>query len=136
MNHIHLKSLDPRRAAAWYAEAFRFKVLGESVRPQPYGDLMVRCEPADGGISVLISGPRTGEALGPGDASAHLGLEHFGVEVDDIDSELARLTGLGATVLEGPLLMASGLRIAFIRAPGDVRIEILQRPAEENTGRG
>lgn len=128
LNHIHLKSHDPRRTAAWYTEAFGFNVTGESVRPEPYGDLIVRCETADGGMSVLVSGPRTGEHLSPGDANAHLGLEHFGIEVEDIDAELARLAGLGATLLEGPMTMASGLRIAFISAPDDVRIEILQRP--------
>jgi len=127
LNHIHLKSHDPRTTAAWYEKAFQFKVTGESVRPEPFGDLMVRCETADGGMSVLVSGPRTGEHLGPGDATAHLGLEHFGIEVDDIEAELTRLAGLGAELLEGPLTSSSGLRIAFIKAPDDVRIEILQR---------
>ena len=50
------------------------------------------------------------------------------VEVDDIEAELKRLEELGAEVLEGPTRTATGLSIAFIQAPDDVRIEVMQLP--------
>ena len=77
---------------------------------------------------MTISGAGPDELMGTGDASTHWGLEHFGVNVDDIDAEIERLKGLGAELLEGPYEVPSGLRIAFIKALGDVRIELLQLP--------
>ena len=78
INHIHLKAPDPRRTADWYAKAFAFKILSEEVRA--FGDRFVRCQSEDGGMMVNISSARAGETLGPGDASAHHGLEHFGFD--------------------------------------------------------
>ena len=72
-----------------------------------------------------ISAARTAEQMGGGDATVHWGIEHFGINVDDIDAEIERLKGLGADLMEGPI-DTDGLRIAFIKAPDDVRIEIMQ----------
>lgn len=128
INHIHLKAPDPRKTAEWYVTAFGFKILGDDVRPAPFGDRFIRCQSEDGGMLVNISGARTGEHLGPGDASAHHGLEHFGFDSDDIKADIARLEGLGATLLDGPFTLASGMLIAFIKAPDDVRVELIQAP--------
>jgi len=76
---------------------------------------------------VNISGPRTGETLRPGDASAHFGLEHFGFDSTDIEADIRRLEGLGARLLEGPVQLPNGGRIAFMRAPDDTRVELVQR---------
>ena len=125
INHIHLKASDPRKTAEWYVNAFRFTILGDAVRPAPFGDRFIRCESEDGGMAVNISGARTGETLGPGDALPHHGLEHFGFDTADLDAEIARLTALGAELLDGPLV-SGGVRIAFMRVPDDVRIELIQ----------
>ena len=73
INHIHLKAPDPRKTADWYTKAFNFKIVSDETRV--FGDRFVRCQSADGGMAVNISGPRTGESLQPGNASAHFGLE-------------------------------------------------------------
>ena len=125
-NHVHLKSSDPGKTADWYVEAFGFEIVNDE-NPRPQGDRFIRCRTKDG-VAINISGARTGELMGEGDATAHWGLEHFGIEVDDIEAELKRLEGLGAEVLEGPIKTATGLSIAFIQAPDDVRIEVMQLP--------
>ncbi|MDP7627214.1 MAG: VOC family protein [SAR202 cluster bacterium] len=125
-NHVHLKSSDPGKTADWYVEAFGFEIVNDE-NPRPQGDRFIRCRTKDG-VAINISGARTGELMGEGDATAHWGLEHFGIEVDDIEAELKRLEGLGAEVLEGPTRTATGLSIAFIQAPDDVRIEVMQLP--------
>ena len=122
-DHVHLKAPDPGVTVEWYVKAFNFKVISDSVRP--YGDRFIRCVTVDG-IVVNISGARTDEKMGEADATAHWGLEHFGVKVDDVSAEIERLTGLGAELMEGPIDVPNGPRIAFIKAPGGVRIEILQ----------
>jgi lactoylglutathione lyase len=122
-DHVHLKSPDPAETADWYVKAFNFTVLSDTVRV--FGDRFVRCQTVDG-VTVSISNERTGEELGAGNADAHMGIEHFGVKVDDIDAEIARLTGLGAVLKEGPIQVPNGPRIAFIETPVDVRVELLQ----------
>ncbi len=125
LNHLHIKAPDPEKTANWYVKAFGFSVVSDIVRDS--GDRFIRCQTADG-IMVTISGARTNDVMGEGNASTHWGLEHFGLNVDDMDVELERLKGLGAELLEGPIDGANGLRIAFIKIPDNVRIELLQLP--------
>ena len=93
INHIHLKASDPRKTAEWYVKAFAFKIVSDETRV--FGDRFVRCQSEDG-TPVNISGARTTEKLGPGDAKAHHGLEHFGFDSDSLEADIARLEGLGA----------------------------------------
>jgi lactoylglutathione lyase len=124
INHIHLKASDPRRTAEWYERAFDFRIASDEVRV--FGDRFLRCQSADGGITVNISGARTGEHLGPGDASPHHGLEHFGFDSADLEADIRRLEGLGAVLLEGPIQVPGGPRIAFLKGPDDTRLELIQ----------
>src|SRR5919204_4198570 len=125
INHIHLKAPDPRKTAEWYVTAFRFKIVSDETRV--FGDRFIRCASEDGGMMVNISGARTGEKLGPGDANPHHGLEHFGFDSEHLETDIARLEGLGAKLLEGPIQVPNGPRIAFLRAPDDVRVELVER---------
>ena len=122
-NHVHLKAPDPRKTAEWYAEAFDFTIVSDIVRP--YGDQFVVTKTPDG-VTVNISGARTGEDMGDGDANVHWGLEHIGITIDDLDAELERLTAMGAEVKEGPIDVPNGPKIAFISGPDDTRIELLE----------
>jgi lactoylglutathione lyase len=126
INHIHIKSPDPRTAAEWYEKAFGFKIVSDETRV--FGDRFIRCQ-ADGGMLLSVSNARTGETLAPaGSDGARWGLEHFAIECDDIEADIARLTKLGARHQEGPLKAPNGTLFAFMAAPGDVRFELLQLP--------
>ncbi len=122
-DHVHLKAADPAAVADWFVRALDFKIVSDAVRP--WGDRFVRCETTDGTI-INVSGARTDEKMGEADASAHWGLEHIGIKVDDMDAEIDRLSKLGAQLLEGPIALAGGMKIAFIKSVGGVRIELLQ----------
>ena len=122
-DHVHLKAPDPGKTAQWFAEAFNFKITSDAVRP--WGDRFIRCETEDGTV-VNISGARNQEKMGPGDASAHWGLEHIGIKVENMETEVERLLGLGAKLMEGPVDVPNGPIIAFISVPDEVRIELLQ----------
>ena len=78
-------------------------------------------------MTINISSEQTGETLGPADADPHYGLEHFGFDTDDMDADLERLKGLGAEIKVSPIVNPSGLKIAFIAAPGGIRIELIER---------
>ena len=123
INHIHLKAPDPGKTAEWYVRAFKFKIVHDEVRP--VGDRFIRCTSEDGATGVNISGARTGEKPGRGDAGVHYGLEHFGLDSADVDADVARLVAMGAKLLEGPLTTPTGVRIAFLSGPDDVRLELV-----------
>lgn len=124
INHIHIRSMTPGETAQWYVEALGFEIISDKVRP--FGDHFLRCRSA-GGLMVNISGPRTGEALEPGTAETYLGLEHFGVTVENIEAEIERLTALGARVVAEPVVADPGIRVAFLIVPGGVRLELMER---------
>ena len=124
VNHIHLKSSDPKATADWFVEAFNVEIVSDDVRP--VGDRFIKTV-TEGGLTINISSERKGETLGPADADPHYGLEHFGFDTDDMDSDLKRLPGLGAELKEGPITNAGGGAIAFIAAPGGIRIELIKQ---------
>ena len=124
INHIHLKSPDPKALADWFVEAFNLTIVSDTVRV--FGDRFIGCDSEDG-MRVNISSARTGEQMGQGDADTHYGLEHFGFDVVDLDAEIKRLEGLGAVLADGPIATGDGRKIAFIKAPDNIRIELIQQ---------
>jgi lactoylglutathione lyase len=124
INHIHIKAPDPRKTAEWWVRAFAFKIVSDETRI--FGDRFVRCQTEDGGMMVSISNARSNETLGPANASAHFGLEHFALDTEDIDADIARLQELGAQLQEGPIEAPNGVRFAFLAAPDEVRIELVE----------
>ena len=124
VNHIHLKSSDPKKTAAWFVEAFNVEITSERVRPS--GDLFITTM-TEGGLAINISAEKDGEVLGPADADPHYGLEHFGFDTDDMDADIERLVGLGAELKEAPSDQGGGVTIGFIAAPGDIRVELIHR---------
>jgi len=124
-NHLHLRAPDPEKTANWYVKAFDFRIIDDTTRDT--GMRFIRCQTTDG-TRVNISSVPTNETLGAADASPHWGLEHFGLNVDNLDAELERLKSLEVEVVDGPRDGPNGMRIAFIKVPGDVRIELMQLP--------
>jgi len=125
INHIHIKSNDPEADANWFVQAFNFKITSDEVRA--VGDRFISCE-SEGGLRVNISGERTNEKLGPSDSDPHYGLEHFGFDSSDINADISRLESIGAVLAEGPIEQPNGMQIAFIKTPGNVRLELIQWP--------
>ena len=123
INHIHLKSNNPRECADWWVKAFNFKILSDVMRDS--GDQFVACE-SENGMTVNISGPQSTQTLADGSAGVREGLEHFGLDSENLESDIARLTDLGAELLDGSIEMGA-IRICFLRAPDNVRIELIQR---------
>ena len=125
LNHIHLRSPDPRKTALWYFENFDANIVGEAEGLG--GSLVVRMNL--GGASVSVSGSPTGQPLPDGSADFHWGLEHFGLDTDDITQTLARLQSKGVEVLLPITKIPQGRQIAYIKAPDNVMIELVQTAA-------
>lgn len=124
LNHIHLRSPEPRKAATWYVEMLGAKIVRET---ETRGAVGVNMDIA--GIRLNVSSPPPGERLPRGSAAPHLGLEHFGLQTEDLEGLLAQLQSKGVVVLEPLRTTESGLKLCFVQAPDDVRIELMQPPA-------
>ena len=121
-DHIHLRTRDPQGMAQYFHKTFDAQVL-ESVQSdgRPRVDLDID------GLIVFIApvAPDADIAASPPDP--YLGLDHFGFRVDNVDDTVAELKRRGADIIDEPRTIRPGVRIAFIRAPDNVRIELLER---------
>lgn len=115
--HIHLRSPDPDATATWFGIMFGAEVIRSVVGGAPRVDVKL------GGMDIFIA-PATGGTV-PG--HPHLGLDHFGLRVPDLDAAIADLKAKGAEFTMEATDLRPGLRIAFLRGPQDVSIELLQR---------
>ena len=81
-----------------------------------------------GGGTLQIRGMREGDAPDARAPRFVEGLDHVGFAVEDVDAAVAWLASRGAEVLDAPQRTGIGGRaIAFIRGPGNVRIELCER---------
>ena len=125
VNHIHLKAPDPKRTAQWYVDMFGAKVVGEGEGLG--GSHTVRLD-LDG-VRINVTSAPAGQALPQGTAEPHYGLEHFGFDTDDIEGVIARLQSHGTEVLLPITTVPSGVKIAYVKGPDNVRIELVQAAA-------
>jgi catechol 2,3-dioxygenase-like lactoylglutathione lyase family enzyme len=122
--HIHLRSADPEATAAWYERMFGARIVrGRQPDGSPRVDLKL------GGIDVFIFHCKPGDGTRPAPITPYFGLDHFGLQVDDLDAAMTELNARGCEFTRGPVTVRPGLRVAFLRAPEEVSIEILERKA-------
>jgi len=117
-DHIHLRSPDPEATAAFYE-----RVFGATLKRGPQ-----RIDIHLGG-QVLFVSPVTEEATGAPPNAPYRGLEHIGLAVTDIDAVVAEMKAKGVTFTMEPTTIRPGVRIAFLRGPENVAIELLERSA-------
>ncbi len=123
LNHIHLRSTNTRKAAAWYVDMLGAVIVRETESP---AGVSVALD--IGGTRVNVAPQPLDQTIPKGSAEVHLGLEHFGMQTDDLEGLLARLKPRGLEILEPLRATPTGLKIVFVRAPDDVRIELMQVP--------
>ncbi len=121
-DHIHLRSRDPRGVAEYYHKMFDAKII-ESVQ----SDGQSRIDLDLNGLTLFIAAVPPEADILPAPLDNHLGLDHFGLRVDNLDEAAAELNARGATFMTNPRIIRPGVRIAFIEAPDHVRIELLER---------
>ena len=121
-DHIHLRSRDPRATAEFYQRMFDAQIL-ESVQ----SDGTPRIDLDLNGLTVFIARVPAEAAISEAPAEPYLGLDHFGLRVDNLDEAAAELKRRGATFAVEPRTIRPGVRIAFLQCPDNVRIELLER---------
>ena len=120
-DHIHLRSPDPEATAQWFE-----KILGAEVIRTKQQDA-IRIDLKLGGANIFIMPVKAGDGVNPPPVTPYQGLDHFGLSVADIDAKVAELKTKGAEFTMEPTTIRPGTRIAFLRGPEGVSIELLER---------
>jgi catechol 2,3-dioxygenase-like lactoylglutathione lyase family enzyme len=119
-DHLQLCSADAEATAAWFARCLN----AEIVRRPGRVDLRI------GAINLFIT-PLPDAQTVRADGARKQGIDHFGVLVDDLDAAFAHLQRCDAEIVEAVKQVRPGVRACFVRSPGDILVEILERrPAE------
>ena len=116
VNHLHLKTPDPRTTAQWYVDYLGAKVVSE--RQSPSGQPILRLDLH--GVPLNVTGYIEGQRL-----EQHYGLEHVAVDTDDFDAQVEKIKASGAKILEERSL-PDGRRVCFFEGPDGVRLEFLE----------
>ena len=122
-DHIHLRTPDPEKTARYYNKMFDARIIET---PQAGGNTRIDLDL--NGLTIFLAGAMAAGTEIQGQPDPHYGLDHFGLKVDDLDSAVTELKTRGAEFTSEPRTLPSGVKIVFIKAPDDVRIELLQRP--------
>jgi catechol 2,3-dioxygenase-like lactoylglutathione lyase family enzyme len=120
-DHIHLRSPNPEATAAYYQNMFGAEVLRTPQDGKTRIDLKV------GGMNIFIAPVTAGDGVNPAPTTPYQGLDHFGLSVSGIDAVVAELKAKGAVFTREPTTVRPGVRVAFLRAPEGVSIELLDR---------
>ena len=121
-DHMHVRSRDVKKTAAYYKEMFDAEIV-ESIQSdgKPRTDLDLN------GLTIFIATVPPDATTPPTPAEPYVGLDHFGLRVDDMDEAVTELKRRGASFTLEPRTIRPGVRIAFVQAPDNVRIELLER---------
>jgi lactoylglutathione lyase len=122
-DHIHLRSPDPETTARYYERMFGAEVLRSMQEGKPRIDLKL------GGMNIFIAPVASGDGVNPPPVTPYQGLDHFGLSVRGIDAVVAELKAKGAVFTKEPTTVRPGVRVAFLRGPEGVSIELLDRDA-------
>ena len=122
-DHVHLRSPDPDETARYYERMFGAEII-RSVQ----SDGRERIDLNLGGLTVFIAKVDP-DKVGPSPEPPFQGLEHLGLAVHPTDEAVAELKRKGAEVTREPVTIRPGVRIAFVRGPQNVHIELLDRNA-------
>jgi lactoylglutathione lyase len=121
-DHVHLRSPDPDATAAWYAKMFGAEVI-RSVMSNGIERTDIRL----GGVNHFIAKVPESTDLAEKLENSFVGLDHIGPRVSNIDAVCEELKAKGAEFTTEPKTIRPGVRIAFVRGPQNVLIELLDR---------
>ena len=121
-DHVHLRSPDPDETARYYEQMFGAKII-KSVMSNG----IERTDMNLGGVMIFIAQTPPDADLSEKPEGSYVGLDHLGLRVRNIDAVCDELKAKGAEFTVEPKTIRPGVRIAFVRGPQNVLIEILDR---------
>ena len=116
INHLHLKSPEPRKTVDWYVKHVGAKIVSE--RMGPNGRTTFRLDLH--GVPLNVT-----EFLEEQELAQFYGFEHVAIDTDDFAAEVAKIKAAGIKILEERVL-PDGRKVCFFEGPQGVRLEFLE----------
>ena len=112
LNHVHLKTQDPKQTAQFYVDNLGATIVAEI---------------GTRGYRLNLHGLTINLTTHIADQSREqrYGMEHIALNTDDMDSAVTTLKTNGATVLE-EMVGGSGNRVCFLEGPDGVQLELIE----------
>ena len=120
-DHHPFAQPQPIAIAAFYQRMFGAQVIRTMQQGKPR--IYMKIGGADVFIALVLPDGKTN----PPPMTPYQGLDHFGLSVTGIDAIVAELKAKGAEFTMEPNDIRPGVRIAFLRGPEGVSIELLER---------
>jgi lactoylglutathione lyase len=121
-DHVHLRSPNPDETAAYYERMF-----GAEIIKSVMSNGLPRTDMKLGGVMFFIAEVPQDAPLAQKAEGSFVGLDHMGLRVRNIDAVCDELKAKGAEFTVEPKTIRPGVRIAFVRGPQNVLIELLDR---------
>jgi lactoylglutathione lyase len=115
INHLHIKTSDPRKTAQWFVENLGAKIVRESRSDER---LSFRLDLH--GLSLSVTDFLEEQRL-----EQHYGMEHLALDADDLPGVVQKLRSNGARILEQRQL-GDGRHVCFFEGPEGVRLEVME----------
>jgi catechol 2,3-dioxygenase-like lactoylglutathione lyase family enzyme len=120
--HTAIIVKNPDTAADFLRRAFGWEMSGKMSIPGRVE--IIRMSHGSGELELLHYADDAEELP----ASRYYGLAHIAVDVSDLEGEMGRLEGLGATLIDKiPRSLPDGSRVAFLNCLDGLQIELIER---------
>ena len=121
-DHLHFRSEDPRAARKFWEDMFGATLVQErELGGAPSFNMDLN------GMVFIVSGRAMGEDPVRTSSDPRYGLDHFGLRVNNMDEAAENLRTKGAEFICEPWEIRPGVKIAFIKGPDNISIELAQR---------
>ena len=120
-DHVHIYCTDLSATERWFVDCMGAEV---SRRREVKGAAAVDLKLA--GVDIFLRGPMPGESFSEAKPN-HYGTNHIGFRVSDLDATVAELKRRGTEFDTEPYWISPVLKVAFVKGPDEIRIELLQR---------
>lgn len=114
IQHVHLKTRDPKATAQFYCDNLGATMVGE-IGTRGY---RVNLHGLTLNITTIVAEQKREQAYG---------IEHIALDTDDYAATLAKLRSGGVRILEEMPPAAGGRRVCFLEAPDGVQIEVIEK---------
>jgi lactoylglutathione lyase len=114
VQHVHVKTRDPKQTAQFYVDNFGATVKAEIPGRGFRLDLH--------GVQLNVTGLIASQTH-----EQHYGIEHIAVDTEDYDGAVARMRQNGVRILEEQRAPNNGRRVCFIEAPDGAQMELIEK---------
>ena len=116
INHLHLKTPNPRKTVDFYVQYTGAKIVSERTAPNGRSTFRVNLHDVELNVTDFLEEQKLEQFYG---------LEHVAIDTDNFAGEVAKIKAAGIKILEERVL-PDGRKVCFFEGPEGVRLEFLE----------